>query len=231
MTEITKHSSGKRKMERGESDLTERIALLENELRTVTAANEAMLQQLIKMDEANHAFKDQYLSVEDQNSDLIKMYVAMHRLHSTLDFNNVVSIVKEIVINMVGAEKFSLFYMEPSDNRLELIADEELDGTEATAFEIIDLTVARVTSIIKDKAEQSSGADGPEPIACIPLIFQEMHIGFIVIYKLLAQKSSFRSLDQELFDMLCSQAGNALYSSKLVQTVKAMDGTAVVERT
>ena len=42
------------------------------------------------------------MQVERQNSELINLYVASHRLHSTLEYDQVVQIVKEIAINLLG---------------------------------------------------------------------------------------------------------------------------------
>ena len=77
----------------------------------------------------------------------------------------------------MGAEKFSLYYMEEAGHSLERIATEGLDGAEANAVDIIDLTVARGAAIIKDEAEVVTDTGGTEPIACIPLKFQDMHLG------------------------------------------------------
>ncbi|MBA3061096.1 MAG: hypothetical protein FP832_05545, partial [Nitrospirae bacterium] len=47
-----------------------------------------------------------------------------NKLHSTLDFNEVLRIVLEIVINLIGAEKFAVLLIEEKTNELIPVATE-----------------------------------------------------------------------------------------------------------
>ena len=62
-----------------------------------------------KVEEENKEFADRYIEIEEQNNNLANLYVACYQLHSTLDYKEVVRIVQEIVINLIGAEAFHLF--------------------------------------------------------------------------------------------------------------------------
>ena len=62
-----------------------------------------------KVEEENKEFADRYIEIEEQNNNLANLYVASYQLHSTLDYKEVVRIVQEIVINLIGAEAFHLF--------------------------------------------------------------------------------------------------------------------------
>jgi hypothetical protein len=60
-----------------------------------------------KVEAENKEFADRYLEIEEQNNNLANLYVASYQLHSTLDYKEVVRIVQEIVINLIGAEVFT----------------------------------------------------------------------------------------------------------------------------
>ena len=62
-----------------------------------------------KVEEENKEFADRYIEIEEQNNNLANLYVASYQLHSTLDYKEVVRIVQEIVINLIGAEAFHIF--------------------------------------------------------------------------------------------------------------------------
>mgnify|MGYP000497860781 CR=1 FL=1 len=57
-----------------------------------------------------------------------------------------------------------------------------------------------------------------QPIAVIPLKIKESVIGVISINKLLVQKTSFTTMDYELFTLLAGHAATAIFSAKLYST-------------
>ena len=78
----------------------ERIKFTEDELNSLK-------ERFRQVEEENKDFAAKYVEVEDENNNLANLYVASYQLHSTLDFNEVLRIVLEIVINLIGAEKFA----------------------------------------------------------------------------------------------------------------------------
>ena len=81
-----------------------------------------------KVEEENKEFADRYIEIEEQNNNLANLYVASYQLHSTLDYKEVVRIVQEIVINLIGAEVFHLFMVSEKTGALELETSEGQDA-------------------------------------------------------------------------------------------------------
>jgi len=94
-------------------DLTRRIRELEERLSHTE-------ERYKKVEEENKEFADRYIEIEEQNNNLANLYVASYQLHSTLDYREVIRIVQEIVINLIGAEAFHLFMVSEKTGRLEL---------------------------------------------------------------------------------------------------------------
>ena len=90
---------------------------LENKLAEVEA-------RYRKVEEENKEFADRYIEIEEQNNNLANLYVASYQLHSTLDYKEVVRIVQEIVINLIGAEVFHVLMVSEKTGQLELEASE-----------------------------------------------------------------------------------------------------------
>ncbi len=61
------------------------------------------------MEQENFDFATKYAEVQQQNENLANLYVASYQLHSTLDPDEVIQIVKEILINLVGVEAFVIY--------------------------------------------------------------------------------------------------------------------------
>ena len=139
-------------------------------------------------------------------------------MHSTLDFKEVTDVILEIVINLIGAEEFSILLLDEKTTKLEAVASEGINNSEIPSFELGE-------GIIGEMAKTGDNyfideLDGYErdfnhPLVCIPLKIKEHVIGVIVIYKLLVQKEKFSDVDYELFTLLAGHAATAIFSSKL----------------
>ena len=56
------------------------------------------------------------------NNNLFKLYIASHRLHSSLALGEVLDVISEIILNLVGADAYSIqFFDEPSGQLLPVV--------------------------------------------------------------------------------------------------------------
>jgi nitrate/nitrite-specific signal transduction histidine kinase len=190
-----------------------KVAQLEAEKNSI----EARFRQV---EEENKDFAQRYLEIEEQNNGLANLYVASYQLHSTLDFKEVMSIVLEIVINLIGAEVFAVMLVDERTNELGMVASEglgdEFKSVKVRIGERIAGTVAKSGEpyFITQNLEKHA-VDFHAPIACIPLKIKEHVIGVIAIHKLLVQKDHFSPVDFELFTLLAGHAATAIFSSRL----------------
>lgn len=202
-------------------NLKERVAQLE-------AEREALAQRYQQVEQENLDFANRYLEIEEENNNLANLYVASFQLHSTLDFKEVVQIVMEIVINLIGAEKFALMLLDERKGDLYAVSSEGVERERIPHFKLGEGTIGRVA-----QAGQPWVADGPaleqlslaEPQVVIPMRIKDQLIGAIVIYAMLEQKLSFSSLDHELFNLLAGHAATALFASKLYSESERKLGT------
>lgn len=195
-----------------------RLASVEDEVQALRQENSELKAQFQTVESENREFADRYVLVERQNSDLVSLYVASQRLHSTLNYDEVVGIVKEIVINFVGSEVFSIYVVDSAASKLVLVGHEGMEGLAAQSVEIGVGILGQCAEsgqpyVVDDSVPVHQ--TGPNPIACIPLKVGEDVVGVIAIYSLLSQKAGFRAVDQEMFELLGGHAGSALYVSSL----------------
>ena len=197
-----------------------KLRSLEERLRLLEEQHTELLERYRQVEAENKDFANRYIEVETENNNLANLYVASYQLHSTLDFNESLKIILEIVMNLIGAEKFSIMLLDEKKNELVVVAQE---GMEAGFLPGIRLGMGMIGCSAQQgkpfyragDPRDIQGVDYTHPLVCIPLKIKEHVIGAIVVYKLLIQKQSFTNVDYELFSMLAGHAATALFSSKL----------------
>ncbi|HJQ25387.1 MAG TPA: GAF domain-containing protein [Blastocatellia bacterium] len=169
-----------------------------------------------EIEEENKDFAQRYVEVEEQNESLANLYVASYNLHSTLDPQEVIGCIKEILLNLIGAEEFALYVM-----------DEETGDLSLASYEGDPLSALHADRIAPGEGLEGMVAasgeaffaldtgDSGEVCACFPLKLKEQVVGVIAIYKLLAHKPLLTELDHRLLELLAGHAATALVSSKL----------------
>ena len=199
----------------------EKIRLFEDRIKMLDDEIKSLLERYKRAEEENKDFASKYIEVEAENNMLANLYVASYQLHSTLDFNEVLRIVMEIIINLIGAEKFIIFLMDDKTNELLPASSEGLASMALPKIKMGEGTIGRVAKegeshFLEDmSAVSGSEIDLSTPIVCIPLKIKEHVIGVISIYSLFTQKNSFSNIDYELFSLLAGHAATAIFSSRL----------------
>ncbi len=191
--------------------LQEKIAALELEKSTI-------LDRVKEVEEENLDFANRYVDIENENNMLANLYIASYQLHSTLDFNEVLQIILEIVINLIGAEQFGVMLLDDKTNSLRAVGSEGIAREELPVIELGEGVIGQMAKTGENYFVDDLSCyekDLTNPMVCIPLKIKEHVIGVIAIYSLLEQKSRFAEVDYELFTLLAGHAATAIFSSKL----------------
>ncbi len=188
------------------------VEALKRQVSELEAERSRLLRSFQEVETLNLDYQKRYTEIESEHNNLANLYIASYQLHSTLSFREVVQVVSEIVINLVGVARFALYLFDGKSELLEPIASE---GVELSALKPIDLKdpVVGKAARTKERYVRESGSDGP--VAVVPLATVESLIGAIVIDKLLVQKSELSPVDYELFNLLGVHAATALSSALL----------------
>ncbi|MFA7535800.1 MAG: GAF domain-containing protein [Desulfuromonadales bacterium] len=196
----------------------EETARLRKRIEDLEQENSEIVTRFQKVEEENFDFANRYVEVENQNNMLANLYIASYQLHSTLDHREVLQVITEIVINLIGAEEFAIMVIDEKHRHLQAVACE---GLELKKIPIIRLGEGIIGEAAKSGENyfidhmQGYVRDMHAPLVCIPLKIKDYVIGVIGIYKLLEQKDEFADVDYELFTLLAGHAATAIFSSKL----------------
>jgi hypothetical protein len=194
-------------------EMLEKIQRLEAERQELT-------RRFQEVEAENKDFASRYVEIENENNNLLNIYVASYQLHSTLDFQQVLQIITEIVLNFVGAEKFCIGLVDERTFEFKPLLAEGFPRDAAAMVTgkqgIIGQVVASGEPHFTEQVDNlSEEIDIPNPAVCIPLKIKDRVLGVISIYKFLAQKRRLAHVDYELFTLLAGHAATAIFSAKL----------------
>lgn len=178
-------------------------------------------RRILELESENREFAERIIHTEELNNTLTNLYIASSRLHSVLDRSQITEIIKEVVINFVGAEKFALLTV---DRETQSLVFEDGEGFEQGEFPALSGFEGMWKDVIEEHRScflherVAEGSDDPaHPIAAIPLCINERTMGILAVYRLFVQKESFAGIDFQLFSMLAEHAATALFSAMLYQ--------------
>lgn len=198
----------------------QRLKNLEQECARLKAENEEAKDRVSALEKENQEFAGQFVQIEEVNNNLTNLYIASSRLHSTLDREEALAIIKEVVINFVGAEKFAILIHDDADEVLryetgEGFEDEEKFPDVTFGEGILGQTAENKEDYFVEGSIVEGSDDLSKPLVAIPLVIHDEVIGLLAVYSLFVQKEQLDPIDFQLFSMLGEHAATSLFSSAL----------------
>jgi CII-binding regulator of phage lambda lysogenization HflD len=192
------------------------VTALEEQVRRQDVAQTTLIDQVSQMEATSREFTSRYLEVEQLNSNLASLYVASYRIHGSLDREEVLSTLREILINLIGTEEFIV--LEREGDELRCATSFGVDPALVLGVrvgsgklgEMIGRPTPYVAAVDPDATES-----GKRITACVPLRVGERVVGAIVVYRLLEHKTALEACDLELLNLLATHGATALYCSTL----------------
>lgn len=228
--------------------LQHRLRELEQEnagLRAKVETDEAVRELLAKIQELEaekgdllsrfrHAeavgseFGAQAREVESEFANLANLFVASNQIHSSLSPRGVTRRIKEVLAQLVGAERYCMYLANADETELVPVASEGVPSGALAPVTIDEGPIGQVfRSLVASVNEERDACLGSiaEPAAVIPLTVDDKIVGVIAIFATLAQKKRFSTIDFELFKLLGQHAAAALVSASLfVQAERRLPG-------
>lgn len=212
-------------LEKRVSELSERLDALESEsrvspeqkLKTLRLELESRFQQ-IEGAQQTLVFNDAQLLA--QSEALSNLFAARHRLQACLDPSEIMKTVSEILTEVLGAEAFAVFLLEPDKKVLKRVAgvgDEQALQTVPFGAGILGLVARNGKPFFY---ESSPARRGGVPIAALPLKAEGRSVGAVAIYTLAGEKTGLTPVDHRLLEIIAEHVARAVAGRHLV----ALDG-------
>ncbi|HWP04724.1 MAG TPA: GAF domain-containing protein [Polyangiaceae bacterium] len=197
--------------DRAVRELVQKIELLE-------AEKSDLLSRTNRAEAINNQFTTRVQEVESEFSNLANLYVASNQLHSSLSPRGVTRRIKEVLAQLLGAERYSMYLANEQGTELVPIASEGVPGGDLVPVTVAGSRLGDVFTKGEAAVEEDSDPSQGEldrPAAIIPLVVDERVVGVIAIFSTLKQKTRFDAVDFELFRLLGQHAAAALVSASL----------------
>ncbi len=191
-------------------ELVAKIERLEQEKRE-------LLSRYQMAEAASTRFSARFQEIEGEFANLANLFIASNQLHGSLSPRGVTRRIKEILAQLVGAERYAI-YLCSDGVELVPIASEGIPGDRLTPLRVEETvlgTVLRSGTARVDEDGNPSHGSLEQPAAVIPLSVDEKVVGVIAIFSTLSQKTRFDTVDFELFKLLGQHAAAALVSASL----------------
>lgn len=191
---------------------------LKSQVLELEREKQEILKRIERVESENLDFANRYVEIEAENNSLANLYIATYQLHSTLDFRDVLKIISEIIINLIGGEEFAIYLLDENASTLQAVAGEGVEIGNLPVYSVGEGIPGKVAAdaesfFAESLNDRNPGCDGP--LACIPLKIKNRVIGVLAVYKLFLQKRRFADIDYELFTLLAGHAATAIFASKL----------------
>ncbi|MBW2715886.1 MAG: GAF domain-containing protein [Deltaproteobacteria bacterium] len=202
------------------------LGIAESELGRIESERQKLAERIDQIEVESQDLLGQFHEIERQNSDLASLYVASYRLHETIKRSEVIAVIEEIIVNMIGSEELAIFEMDAESGKLILVDSLGIDPEDLARVTLNESRIEEAAGVLQEVVETGQryvveSGDGKALeqnsglTACVPLVLDDKVIGAIAVFRLLDQKESkLTTLDFELFDLLATHAAAALYCSE-----------------
>jgi len=190
--------------------------------RDVLAQVIELENRLQQVEEENQSLSQTCTQLQEQNEAISNLYVAKHRLHASLDASEIMNIVTEILVELVGAEEFAILFLDQKTKLLKRVSGRGIE-IGANTVPLTEGILGKVASSGKPFYYGTSDAPRPQdvPLAAIPLMAEGTSVGVIAIYRLLPHKNGFTPVDHQLVELVAEHTPAALLSARLHRLSKA----------
>ena len=196
-------------------EITEELLEENNRLRAELASLQADNARL-----RTEVTADTLRDLETELNDLANVYIASHQLHADLSLRRVVRHLKDTIEQLVGAEAFVIYVLEPETRRVVPLGWEELEEGEVHPIPLGQGPIGEACltgiALVRDDMRRGSLED---PVAIIPLMVAGRPVGAVAIARMLEQKAGWAPVDRELFKLVGAHGGTALLAANLFANV------------
>jgi hypothetical protein len=190
------------------------LVAAQEELQASRTAEGQLRTKLAALQDEHRRTADEYVAAQEQGCRLASLFVALSRLHASLERREVLTAIQEVVVNVLGSEQLAVFELGP-DGRFHPVHSMGVDASRLVAVERGEGPLGRSAlgrSFVADREDRS---EDPELSASIPLFAGDHVTAVLAVWQLLGHKPFLGEADLELMVLLSAHAGVALHAAAL----------------
>lgn len=187
-------------------------------MNTLTPVPIAVERRVAELEAANIQLTERALGAEQKLARAAQLFASVSELHSSNDPADVVTVIKEIVANLLGCEEMGVFEVWPLGPVFTYIDGIGIDADKfATLPPSHPLVQQAFTSgqVVVPADPTAESILGRPAAAIVPLRDGATVCGIVVLFTLLRQKPVLEREDAELLDAVATHGGRALINARL----------------
>jgi hypothetical protein len=188
-------------------------------LQAVKTELEMVKERMAALEAAHADCVARIRDLHERNTDLVRLTVAGQRLACSVQRDEILTAIEEIVVDLIGSEELAVFELAEADSDLDSLRLVHLRGIAASnprlaraAGPIRYALGVGQTLVARSRRRGAEDVDGGLT-AAIPLKLDGRVTGAIAIFGLVEHKADLVPVDHELFEVLSRQAAMALHAA------------------
>jgi GAF domain-containing protein len=192
---------------------------LRAQVASLSAENEQLKRSLAHRGEEERWRAQRQGLVEAELAHLVRLRVASQRLHESLNPLELMDILQDLLVNLVGSETLGIFELEPAGPTLVLRVSMGIDPERFRRLPLGEDPIGRAARTgspwladLMEGVPEQARREGPR--ACVPLRLGSHVLGMMVLFGLLPHKPRLEQEDRELLEVLANEGARALYCAR-----------------
>jgi hypothetical protein len=180
-------------------------------VRHAECERQSLLTRLAEIEAENQRVCDEFVRVQERNTELAQLHVALERIHGGASRAETLAAVQDLVINLVGSEELAV--LERRGEELVVVQSFGVDPARLHGVKLGCGAIGRTAATGTPYVAGNGAPAGPEEgdvTACIPLRVGADTTGVIAIFRLLGHKPGLHEGDHAILDLLSAHVGVAL---------------------
>jgi hypothetical protein len=185
--------------------------------------------QLAAVSQRTRELAARFSDVDRSGERLANWFIVLGRLHEATSPAHVVSLLNEVLLHLIGSERFAIFTATGDGNGMQLASSL---GVDASVVERLPTLTGRVASASRGIAYQRNTGDESaleaesDLSACIPLRAHGLTLGVVAIFDWTASAPTARASELATLTLLVKHGGTALLTCQLLSALNAMQTVA-----
>jgi GAF domain len=178
------------------------------------AQNGKLRWSLTELQRQHRELVERFTEIESHNRALESLFVTAYQLHASLVPAEVLATLEEILVNLIGAERFDVWATSSAGEPMERLLDSQgMRGFRPLTRD--ERSTARAVLESGPWFSEDDPREGVDALVIVPLRAGAESVGVLFIRKFLEHKTGINQTDSRVIGLLADQAGTALLSAKL----------------
>jgi hypothetical protein len=201
-----------------------RLAATQERMQAAESERNGLRDRIDAVQYESNANLERFQEIDEELNTLANLHVATWQMHSSMRLSEVVNVMVEIGVNLIGANEIVVYLLDEERRRLLPVLERATEG--ATEIGLGEGLIGGAVEAGRVLVEW-----GAVPPVILPLRYGTRPLGAVVIKSWLPQKTSVTNLDAQLFTLLCEQGATALFAAYLAGATEArMTSASIAEQ-